>query len=882
MVKISKTATLSIILALATPSAATAADGENGGDSAPSAETAEAVEKLGADSFQEREEASGYLWKHALDPGVLPLVKRAAKSRDPEIRSRAKKILAKVRGGLIYGLPKNLAEKIASLPQTSRRDKVGILLDLLKDEAGRKVLGLIASAVVFARVPTAKQAPIDGYDMASMVGNNSDEIIALYLKDPEKTEKLVETLFLAAATADGTPSFTQYLIWSVLKGDVDKRVAKLERTLSEASPFEKKRILPLLKRLYYINGQNAKATALDDGFDDSIDLAIALDSGDYARVWPPEKIPNDDFTSLGRCVTFLNLQGEKQKAGKYLEKVLEMVDGKGEKSWYAMEILLINDMSREAAELYLSLDPPKHPHFASFVPALYRETTRTFLKKGGEIPLDHPLYLYLHGERAEAKRLLAKAAETKTWNNDEERADRLARLAALAFGMEDVPAGRRFEEQALAVPGTGESDILRRIHHDDGIDFWLTYLKWKHPGETEKKIRDIYYDSIYGKNWFKWKGTRALLENAGALYVKNASKEEASRAISYIASLYRTIGDKKKTTESLRKSVELNPAYGNLLALADDSAERERFAEAADLYAKAAAKGPEGKAIPDYLRGLCLIRAGKTAEGRAIIEKTDWEIFDDDGARMKLISALEERGYLDELEKEAGILKRTNNPLVWTTAAAAQRLSIPMTKKKEFALAANYIMESLNFVLDESSAYPDSQYYVFDMARYHAARTKALIKEGKLEEALNECRSTLNIYPLDPEIFIYAVKEFEKAGRKDLADKLYAIFAGSMDRDQKAFPKSSILKNNRAWFMVSTGRELDKAEKLAKEAVAADPNAANLDTLAAVLFHKGKREEAVEMEKRALEGANTPKDKALFEKRLKRFENDPIPKTTGD
>jgi tetratricopeptide (TPR) repeat protein len=78
--------------------------------------------------------------------------------------------------------------------------------------------------------------------------------------------------------------------------------------------------------------------------------------------------------------------------------------------------------------------------------------------------------------------------------------------------------------------------------------------------------------------------------------------------------------------------------------------------------------------------------------------------------------------------------------------------------------------------------------------------------------------------------------------------------------------------NNYAWLLVTNGRQLEKAQSLAQEAVKAAPKASHiLDTLAECYSRLGRKDEAVSTEKKAIECAS-PQEKPMYEKRLAEIE----------
>ncbi len=103
----------------------------------------------------------------------------------------------------------------------------------------------------------------------------------------------------------------------------------------------------------------------------------------------------------------------------------------------------------------------------------------------------------------------------------------------------------------------------------------------------------------------------------------------------------------------------------------------------------------------------------------------------------------------------------------------------------------------------------------------------------------------------------------KKEDRKTLLESYeYLISHGKRDAETL---------NNYAWDLATHGESLEKALELAREALKESPKAAHiLDTAAECLFRLGRKEEAVAMEKKALEAA-APAQKESFKKRIAEF-----------
>ena len=146
---------------------------------------------------------------------------------------------------------------------------------------------------------------------------------------------------------------------------------------------------------------------------------------------------------------------------------------------------------------------------------------------------------------------------------------------------------------------------------------------------------------------------------------------------------------------------------------------------------------------------------------------------------------------------------------------------------------------------------------------------------SKAESALAELEKA---YPNRQRIQFDSFRFRILVGRGD-----YEGAAKVADRLVQAPEESSMMLNELAWGIAirdgATGRELDLAEKIARGANEATKggNAEILDTLARVLFLKGKKTQAIELQQKAVTFAKGQR-KAQFQETLDSYKQDTLPK----
>ena len=116
-------------------------------------------------------------------------------------------------------------------------------------------------------------------------------------------------------------------------------------------------------------------------------------------------------------------------------------------------------------------------------------------------------------------------------------------------------------------------------------------------------------------------------------------------------------------------------------------------------------------------------------------------------------------------------------------------------------------------------------------------------------------------------------------GRRKEAEEIFSRVRQAIAENMRDYPQSADAHNALAWLFARCHRDLAKALEHAKTSVTLLPGKTwNQDTLAEVYFHLGKREEAVEIEKKAVK--RSP-GRRFYRNQLKRFQTAPLPKAPG-
>src|SRR5262249_19155739 len=152
----------------------------------------------------------------------------------------------------------------------------------------------------------------------------------------------------------------------------------------------------------------------------------------------------------------------------------------------------------------------------------------------------------------------------------------------------------------------------------------------------------------------------------------------------------------------------------------------------------------------------------------------------------------------------------------------------------------------------------------------HRLRAAGLVASGKLDEARREIDAALAGLPANPDLAILLGPELGKGGHKKDAGAPFGRLPAVPAKLGKDYPKSAGLHNSLAWMCASCRRRLEEAQEHAQQAVELEPGLPGFrDTLAEVLFQRGRKAEAIAHIKKCI--AMDPK-RDYYRRQLKRFE----------
>jgi len=159
-----------------------------------------------------------------------------------------------------------------------------------------------------------------------------------------------------------------------------------------------------------------------------------------------------------------------------------------------------------------------------------------------------------------------------------------------------------------------------------------------------------------------------------------------------------------------------------------------------------------------------------------------------------------------------------------------------------------------------------------EMIKFKTGQAQGLIKEGKLDEALELALQCDKFAPGDPGLGEDLIPAFDEAGGAEQAQQLFEQLSGFYFDLLAKYPESALHHNNYAWLCACAERRKDHMLRHAEIAVEQRPDSSSyLDTLATVYFLIGENEKAIELCRRCI--AIYP-SKQHYRDQLKRFGGD--------
>ncbi len=867
-------------------------------------EISKAVEDLSAAEFDVRQAATEVLWQAG--EAAEEALTKAAKSTDPEVRTRAAALLKKLRLGIRPDTPADVLALIDQFRYSQNPEqRRQALSELQAKERWQTVLALIRG----------EQSAQERRNLATTIASQASKIVGPLVAKGELGQA-EEVLELVATTESGLPQLTAFLI---LTNRLDQNIAIARGRAGEGDS-------EAWTRLAYLLRAKGDLPAAIEAADKTKDLILRVNLRAEAERWGEAARLAEDFyrqsssrlEGLAFATTFYRLAGNEAEHRRTLAELLKTAnidrlkdlpnadkppDPFGQPAvnvavnhlLTAAKTLFVNEHIDNGLAIMRRTNPPfahtvywqqhRHREALEFVQVTSDKTLdRTWLNQLpvpgalGALQLDD-YRMVLAGQVARQLRELGRKEQVEQiWNTltklpqppgDRGRRQLLLSMFAWQLGRTDDAA--RYGAEAIAA-GAAAANIFTVIARREAplALTWHERLTAEDPQMDRAKAILLAVSLVAPNprrggppdNW------RELIMKARESVKDLPAKARAERLVA-LGQTGKIRGDLELARQLFAEAAEIYPASSSHLG--DLASSDGDWKTAAKHYA-AALKANPADATVSYLLGHAWTQAGDVEAGKKQLLLANLMVLAPD-ARFSLAKSFLHPSLKDEAVRQCELICRTGLPDSQVSIDAGQHIG-NMVSTNEPRRSAPYWQQILLHVLNPSANISENEGYLLLPHVIHKVLARAAIAEGAFKTAETEFAQCEKLMPAEIRATIDLVPALAEAGRRQLADEL---FERALDVHKKVideFPESATYLNNGAWLCARCQRELGEALDLALKAVKLVPDeAAYHDTLAEVYFQRGDREAAVAAAQKCIDLAPANK---MFTARLAHFRDDEL------
>ncbi len=772
------------------------------------------VEQLGDDRFEVRQRASRLLWEagEAAEPALV----QATKSEDPEVVSRARRILGFFQFGIYPGTSREVIEAITRFRYGSLAVKQAVLRELMDRGEMATLMRLV------------KTLPNETLRRDCTLGlvKDLDKIGGKFFLGPDR-DKAEQLLEMGAITQKGMRNYSAYLL---LRGQLDEKIQEVRtRVDGTANQVDAQLLAYLLRAEGHMAG--AVEAARKAGNAETLS-GMLFESADWTELARAHATSADDpmapFSSgivfLGYAAAYHRLSNNPAELDKAIAAIERLADAKPNKVNYCGEALLINGQYQRAIDIFgkqgkslqfdvlvrqlrlaealklAGIDDPRDslsPWFAPLEAAA--ESVPPSRRDRFTLGLKVAALLHRLGETHQAEGLLSELADEA--RTDSQLSLRAVCQAAVELGMTD----RAFELAALLLAQQRANTVTATLFPDQpGLaDFWWQYFIKANPDEPGRTTLDRVHCILEGKGYanHQWLDVIGAADQA----VSELQPKEQALRLTVLADTCLTQDKQPMARDFLRRSNDLGPTVPTLMKLGDLAAEDTRWTEAIIWYAKASQAAPT-KPTPLFLQGWAMVRADREPEGRRLMEAARLVPLGNAETRFDMAEQLRQRGLDEEAAHQFDLVLRTGEVHSGPVCIAADQLGDAIVDDDPLR-AADCWQWILLRCLQTSSAKIGVTGFLERTHRIHKARARGLLATGKVDEALAEIERARAALPGDIGLACELVPLLRNAGRHREADELYEDVAAVNRRVCELFPNSQTHHDRLKELAAKCGRE---------------------------------------------------------------------------
>lgn len=864
---------------------------------------AKAVEDLSAVEFDVRQAATEVLWQAG--PSAEEALTKAAKSTDPEVRTRAAALLKKLRLGIRPDTPADVLALIDQFRYSQNAEqRRAALSELQAKERWQTVLALIRG----------EQNPQERRNLATTIAGQASKIVVALVAKGELGQA-EEVLELVATTESGLPQLTAFLI---LTGRLDKHIAAAQVRASNGDKED-------WTRLAYLLRAKGDLPAAIEAADKTSDLILRVNLRAEAGQWAEAAPLAEDFyrrnssrlEGLAFATTFYRLAGIDAEHQRTLGELLKTANADRLKELpptdkppdpfgpaanvavnhllTAAKTLLVNEHIDDGLAIMHKTNPPfahtvlwqqhRHREALEFVQVTPDKTLdRAWLNQLpvalglGAMQLDD-YRIVLAGQVVRQLRELGRKEQVEQiWKTlrelpqppgDRGRRPLLLSMIASQLGRADDAARCGAEAIAGGAPAANVFALIARREAPLALA-WHERLLADDPQMDPAKAISLAAGLVAAnprrsgppEDWHQF--VAKARESAKNL----PAKARAERLIAF-GQTCKIRGDQQLAKEIFEEAANVYAASS--MHIGDVAAEQEDWATAAKHYA-AAAKANPADATACYLLGQALIQGGDPEAGNAQLLIANLMVLAPE-SRFALAKSILHPSLKQEVVRQCELICRTALPDSQIAIDAGQHIGniVSTSEPRRSALCWQQI---LLHVLNSSANIAENEGYLLLPHFIHKALARALIAEGQVDAIVTELARCEKLMPAEIRATIDLVPALSNAGMQEAASGLFARAIEVHRKVIDEFPESATYLNNAAWLCARCQRELDQAFAFAQKAVELLPTeAAYQDTLAEVHFQRGDREAAVAVAQKCVD--LVPANK-MFAARLAHFRDDEL------
>lgn len=823
-----------------------------------------AVQRLGSATHAERQAAAVFLVE--LGEEAVPVLQRAARSKDPEVRLRAVEVIAEIeeRARAVPAVPEELRKRLL---QKDAPDRQQVIKDLLGQgpESYRTVYGLLMSGQGEeerkAVVSSLSDAGVRAQDLV-LGGEWGIKLLGAFLRSQLTTSLRCQN----------------YAALSLITGTVSNDIAELAGRPVEQLKDEE---ATLLVWLHFANGDPQKAHALfqtrkvrvvpaeldiEAGASDLFDLRIE------ALLTSPS--PHRLAATAVHSRTL-----DRPETYTAIVKALEALAGLAATTEHD-----ITTMDEAVVDALLVTDRPQ-PALECLVKRRSYALAFEFCRASGRYADALALVEEARGKQPTLPADLAASEERlRLFHGVPDLKAELDALGDVGEGTNAVPAIRSIVWIYLS---QGQSDpaktFCRKMSveldasaHDIAVglsseaSLMWSWFERKHPAESDRRRLERLIDHLAVPR--EAKAFLALAEEmmkAADTDPDEAASRRQCWQVGFLCSGLFPVADPLDILpfeSTMGSKADPLVCLGALLAANGDW-------ESAAEWFKRAMDDQRYHAAARYLYGKALVKLGRKDEGEGFMLQGSLLPLASHHARCQLLRTLVMYGYHEDAVAQWDIAHRTGC-FETSWRPVGYRFAQRLLRKEKTPAVRERLLRYMG-IHEGTKAYGDVSDRLQDAAEHRCRIAEEALAAGRPEEAvaLYDKAGSLSIVNVD--LYADGVRLLQAADRAADAERIYRDTVDVLRENSRLFPDCAHCRNVLAWFMARCHRDLDTARQQAETAVRLQPRAAAyVDTLAEIMFHLGNREKAVELQEKAVRYAPNMPD---LRERLEAFRKDPVP-----